>query len=366
MNVCSSPRSGFAQIICGVPIICGVLIVSACDRSSIEPAEATYKGEEPIHVVLRQVNEVVLQEDSAHVIGGLGRLVVDSSHNVYLADNTMRDVKSWTSSGAFRGVWGRVGQGPGEYLFPSAVAIHPQDGTVGVLDALGSRIVFYDSETAATVETRALAVPVSLTRLALGGGDTLYVAGVAMDYGSEQPHVAALLTEVHADGVPLLPLPTRFQGRLFGGSLISGFLDRGDDYVFMGFRGGRVIYRADVTGSTLDSLMLPEAFFEEPELPALSMVDDVSLPEVQGFIKERDWTSAIVAIDDEHLLVERTFFSADDELWLHHWGLLIWQEEPSFISFPPCHCYAVAGENAIGMLEGSYPRPYTLTWYSLQ
>lgn len=347
----------------GVPI--AILLVGGCSQpdSASEPAlrTAAYGGQAAMNEVLREVGSVTLEQDSSHPVGGIGDLAVDTAGRVYLADMGMRELKAWNADGSFVGVVGSAGEGPGEYLLPSNVDVHPQTGEVGVVDPLGRRLVTYDPGTLQTTGTRRLEAPVSTVKMVLGGGDTVFLAGVASNYRETPPYVAAVV----ADSVVrrLLPLPEALQHRAFGGSYISGFFDRVGDIMFMGIRGSPIVYRLDLQSARLDSVALPPSFYELPDLPGVEAVREGSRPNLQALLEDTDWTNAVVALDANHVLVDKMIFSKADELWRHEWGLLSWTEEPSLVSFPPCHCSAVRGRDGVGILEGFYPRPYTMTWY---
>lgn len=315
---------------------------------------------------LREVGSVALEQDSSHPIGGIGDMAIDSAGHLYLADTRMNELKTWDADGSFLGVVGSVGEGPGEYLLPSNVDIHPQTGEIGVVDPIGGRLVLYDPATLAPTETRRLEAPVSTVKMMLGGGDTVFLGGVAMNYGATPPFVGAVV----ADSVVgrLLPLPEELQNRTFGGSYISGFLDRVGNVMFMGIRGSPTLYRTDLQGTKLDSVALPPSFYELPDIPGIESESNGSRPGLKAFLQGRDWTNAVVAVDESHVLVDKMVYSQADDLWRHEWGLLSWTGEPSFVSFSPCHCFAVRDrdQGRVGMLEGFYPRPYTLTWYTLR
>lgn len=347
-------------------IVIAVLLLGGCFRpdAASEPTllTADYSGPAAMNDALRRVGSVTLEQDSSHPIGGIGDMAVDSAGRVYLADTQMRELKAWNADGSFVGVVGSVGEGPGEYLLPSNVDVHPQTGEIGLVDPLGRRLVTYEPGTLETTGTRRLEAPVSTVKLVLGGGDTVFLAGIASNYRESPPYVAAIVTDSVVQR--LLPLPEAFRNRAFGGSFISGFLDRVGDTMFMGIRGSPVIYRLDLQSAELDSIALPPSFYEMPDLPGVEAVQEGSRPDLQALMEDTDWTNAVVALDASHVLVDKMIFSKADQLWRHEWGLLSWRENPSFVSFSPCHCFAVRGRNGVGILEGFYPRPYTLTWYT--
>lgn len=356
-------RVGVAVLITLGPVACSE---SGTPPPGSELKEAAFAGQGTPGDVLEEVRRVQLEEDTQHAIGGIGDLAFDGAGGIYLADTRMRELKGWSADGRFRGVLGSVGRGPGEYLLPNHVAAHDDGRRLSVLDPLGSRLVTYDASTLADLETRQLEAPVSLVKLAIGEGDSLFVAGVDNQYAvDDRPRVVALLTDAASPATELLPLPERFRNRAFGGSYVSGFVDRIDTTLFMGIRGSRVLYRLNLETAEVDSLALPGAYYVEPPLPPMADVEDPANLSMREFMTSRDWTNAVAAIDHEHLLVDVMVYNEDDDLWRHKWAFLTWDDTPSLLSFPACHCFAGSTGQGVAMLEGFYPRPYTVTWYRL-
>lgn len=74
--------------------------------------------------------------EAAGKLGQASGLAIDKDDLLYVADAGNHRVQKFTMNGLARGSFGACGTGPGEFVFPSAVAVAP-DGPVFVVDALG-------------------------------------------------------------------------------------------------------------------------------------------------------------------------------------------------------------------------------------
>jgi tripartite motif-containing protein 71 len=67
-------------------------------------------------------------------------VAVDSSGNVYVADESNNRIQKFTSSGVFLTTWGSFGSGDGQFNGPEGVAVDPTSGNVYVADMINQRV----------------------------------------------------------------------------------------------------------------------------------------------------------------------------------------------------------------------------------
>ncbi|MGQ9561637.1 MAG: NHL repeat-containing protein [Candidatus Oleimicrobiaceae bacterium] len=91
--------------------------------------------------------EAVQGKDSSDVFSlyGLRGINVDQQGHIYVADSENNRVMKYDSTGRFLQQIGRAGQGPGELLYPAAVAFD-EEGFIYVINAHNSRIEIYSPE----------------------------------------------------------------------------------------------------------------------------------------------------------------------------------------------------------------------------
>ncbi|MFA5414691.1 MAG: PKD domain-containing protein, partial [Methanoregula sp.] len=71
-------------------------------------------------------------------------IAVDSSGNVYVADNQNHRIQKFTSTGTFLGKWGSYGSGDGQFIYPTGMAVD-SSGYIYVADEGNNRIQKFTS-----------------------------------------------------------------------------------------------------------------------------------------------------------------------------------------------------------------------------
>jgi hypothetical protein len=84
------------------------------------------------------------ESDDSPLIGDIIDAATDAAGNTYLLDFKLQTVIVIDPKGAFLRTIGGPGDGPGETRMPSRVFVEP-DGRVGLLDAMSSRLVWFDA-----------------------------------------------------------------------------------------------------------------------------------------------------------------------------------------------------------------------------
>lgn len=82
--------------------------------------------------------------DDSLLIGDIVDAAIDADGNTYLLDFKLQTVAVINPKGALLRTLGRPGDGPGETRMASRLFIEP-DGRVGLLDAMSSRLVWFDA-----------------------------------------------------------------------------------------------------------------------------------------------------------------------------------------------------------------------------
>ena len=82
--------------------------------------------------------------DSNYVFGAVSSATLTTDGNIAVLDMQKTVISLFTPYGEFIGNIGRKGSGPGEFLYPAAIASRPEGGFV-VSDLMGNKLINYDS-----------------------------------------------------------------------------------------------------------------------------------------------------------------------------------------------------------------------------
>ena len=88
--------------------------------------------------------------DEAYLFGEI-IAVTRTDDRIYVLDRQVPTVRVYDSRGEHLMDIGRYGQGPGEFVYPTSVGIHPLSGELLVRNGQNGRINLYDAETGQTV-----------------------------------------------------------------------------------------------------------------------------------------------------------------------------------------------------------------------
>jgi len=177
-----------------------MLLLSACGPQESSPdTEGTWAG-----TITTEGNVTTVVNESGSVWGGTARLVEEasigvasgepwvmlgdingvaaSSDRIYVADQSVPIVRSYTWAGEYLGDLGREGQGPGEYVYISALGVS-NDGRVFVHARNQRRVNIY-SEVGEFLDSHALPATMSDSMVVAPDGTTYgpVLAGAADAY----------------------------------------------------------------------------------------------------------------------------------------------------------------------------------------
>ncbi len=82
--------------------------------------------------------------DSNYVFGAVSSATLTTDGNIAVLDMQKIAISLFTPDGEFIGNVGRKGSGPGEFLYPAAIASRPEGGFV-VSDLMGNKLINYDN-----------------------------------------------------------------------------------------------------------------------------------------------------------------------------------------------------------------------------
>jgi len=82
--------------------------------------------------------------DSNYVFGTISDVALTTNGNIVILDMQKPSISIFTPDGVFIRNVGRQGSGPGEFLYPAAIASRPEGGFV-VSDLAGNKLINYDS-----------------------------------------------------------------------------------------------------------------------------------------------------------------------------------------------------------------------------
>ena len=82
--------------------------------------------------------------DSNYVFGAISSVTLTTDGNIAVLDMQRIVISLFTPDGEFIGNIGRQGSGPGEFLYPAAIASRPEGGFV-VSDLMGNKLINYNS-----------------------------------------------------------------------------------------------------------------------------------------------------------------------------------------------------------------------------
>ena len=255
-------------------------------------------------------DSVILRETGEHYVGEPAGLLLSEDGSFFVADRFSNGVLHFDSNGEFRNVFGRAGQGPGEFAYIGITGFVAR-GTLGFLDMRPPGIELFDVETGrhrGTVEIEQGTLPMSFSvrddTLWIGGVDTDAWSAVGMatirDVVSESTDVVISL-----DRIPVAR-PYVENRRVLGTFPYTG-IDVGADDLMVGFGVSPFILRTNRAGAVLDSLVFPvlrrRGLPAEGELGAINP-GDVSLPDLIGSLStlgavSRDETGIVYAVHQD-------------------------------------------------------------------
>ena len=116
--------------------------------------------------------------DSCYVLGSIVDAEVSPSGSILLLDQSACCIREFSSEGTYLAKLSRQGNGPGEFLFPQEMVLHP-DGRIIVNDMLKRSLIIIDGngECLSELVGWPLSPPSAIVSV-----DTNYIAGCAVDY----------------------------------------------------------------------------------------------------------------------------------------------------------------------------------------
>lgn len=116
--------------------------------------------------------------DSCYVLGSIVDAEVSPSGSILLLDQSACCIREFSSEGTYLANLSRQGNGPGEFLFPQEMALHP-DGRIIVMDMFKHSLIIIDSngENLSELVGWPLLPPSAIVSV-----NTSYIAGCGIDY----------------------------------------------------------------------------------------------------------------------------------------------------------------------------------------
>jgi hypothetical protein len=126
--------------------------------------------------------------DSCYVLGSIVDAEVSPSGSILLLDQSACCIREFSSEGIYLANLSRHGNGPGEFLFPQEMALHP-DGRIIVKDMLKHSLIIIDSngENLSELVGWPLSPPSAIVSV-----DTSYIAGCGIDYDMQGMDLALI------------------------------------------------------------------------------------------------------------------------------------------------------------------------------
>lgn len=150
----------------------GIALHSGCaDSQWIEPF--------PNRLTITVLDSIGIETgDSCYVLGSIVDAEVSPSGSILLLDQSACCIRKFSSEGTYLANLSRQGNGPGEFLFPQEMALHP-DGRIIVTDMWKHSLIVIDDNGESFSE---LAGWPLLPPSAIVSVDTSYIAGCGIDY----------------------------------------------------------------------------------------------------------------------------------------------------------------------------------------
>ena len=98
--------------------LCGLLLLLTSNYRNVQASKISSVSLE---------EDMVLGDEITELIGVVTTVVEDSKHFIYVADVGFQQVQKYSPQGALVDVFGSVGEGPGELMFPFVMAIDKND-----------------------------------------------------------------------------------------------------------------------------------------------------------------------------------------------------------------------------------------------
>ncbi|MDE0604628.1 MAG: 6-bladed beta-propeller [bacterium] len=231
-------------------------------------------------------DSVILRETAEYYVGEPTALLLSDDGTFFVPDRFSNSILRFDSAGDFRGVFGRAGEGPGEFTYIGTAGF-VADGVLGFLDLRPFSLEMFD-----------LASGRYRGRLAIGEGtypmsfsvhnDTLWAGGMGTATWTSvgMASVSDVIGESADISLDRAPVARPYmENRLVFGTLAYTAIDVSDEDLMVGFGVSPFILRTNREGAVLDSLVFPvsarRGLPEEDELATISM-GDVSVPELVG------------------------------------------------------------------------------------
>jgi hypothetical protein len=174
------------------------------------------------------------------VFGRVAAIEADAGGRIFVLDSQAREVRVFDPDGRHLRTMGREGEGPGEFLAPVGLSIHPSDGRLWVVDGRNARYTLFDPEGAfGTTQPR----PLGFMALPWPGGFDR--RGGLHDIGSDAEGLVVVrfdslfapadtfripqpeqdrVTVVRADGTPVMSITSPLAPRLHWSFDPQGFV----------------------------------------------------------------------------------------------------------------------------------------------
>ena len=336
------------------PLILLVLALIGCAEAEPE-AELISRGS--LHSLFQLEKSVVLEEPDEHPIGNIVDAAVTADGRVYLVDWSSRAVRVYSESGGLEGVYGGVGEGPGEYTAPVSVA--SSGSVVSVSDIGLRRITNYQSESREFSAIKYRDLERSVRYIRYGPEGQFVTAGKPSSISLAEGTGPVLLASF--DSVRFLALPPGLAASTLASSRIDGLVAPTESGVVAAVTGHPTVYRFDYNGIPLDSVVLPPDVYPPVLLPLTAEGVDQS-----EFTKKNVWIGALAATDDGDTAVLGLYlYSAAADDWLHQIVWVPWTDERNLAVTDPCDCQliGVVGESVV-LLRGQAPFERRVEWWT--
>ncbi len=307
------------------------------------------------------VREVTLVEDSSHVIGSLGSAAVGRDGSLFVADARMRETKIFGRDGAFAGVLGSFGGGPGQYRTPVSVRVAPFDTTVVVTDLTGNRALVFDMRSRGFLTVHSLPGPTVIPyTVMLGRADTVLWFGKRL--GPPDSALADGLVLVGGQVVrEVMPRPVELQHSPLAVNVVQAVAGQAPHYVFAAHNGAGVLHRLRYDGSSVDSLRLPSTVAPGVSLPAV--LPQGGMAALDSVVKAFVWIRSLTPLSDTLVVVELSSYDRGARDWLYRPVIVDWPRRRLIVAETPCACRVLGAiGDTVAFQVSEAPEPFRVQW----
>ena len=345
ITICTELKVGLAILLAG----CSV----ADDPADLQ--RTLHASVDSLYAVDRSIE---LVEPDDFPIGMIVDAAIDAEGRLFLSDFSSREVRVYSDNGADVRLVGGTGQGPGEYITPTAIDWSDQDRQLAVVDLGNARIIRFQGETLNRSTVSPIEVQLGVRYLRFGPAGQLVGAGLSRSQDFSEERELAFVAN-GPDTMRFLPIPDQFMESQYTRSIISGLVDAAPRHILAAVSGHPTVYRFDYAGAAVDSVNIPPEVYGGVELPK-------QVEQGLEFQKKYKWIQGIRAADDGRVAVLELFaYQPDTDEWLQQIVWLPLEGDGPVSITEPCDCRLLGVEgNSLLILRGEAPFRRYVEWRS--